>query len=95
MGVSATTRDVITDFVRGQDKIDLRGLDANQASSTNDAFNAPTVGGKFSGVFANAGELYFDQVARVLYGNTDADAAAEFAIALTGVVTLSASDLML
>ncbi len=95
MGVSATSRDVITDFVRGQDKIDLRGLDANQATSINDAFSAPTVGGKFSGVFANAGELYFDQVARVLYGNTDADVAAEFAIALTGVNTLSASDLML
>jgi hypothetical protein len=95
MGVSATSRDVITDFVLGQDKIDLRGLDASQATSINDAFGAPTVGGQFSGVFANAGELYFDQVTRVLYGNTDANAAAEFAIALTGVVTLSALDLML
>ena len=95
MDLSSASRDVITDFVRGQDKIDLSGLDANQATSINDAFSAPTVGGPFSGVFANAGELYFDQVARVLYGNTDADAAAEFAIALTGVNTLTANDILL
>ena len=51
------------------------------------------VGGTFSGAFATAGDLYFDTVAHLLYGNTDSDAAAEFAIQLTGVTTLVAADL--
>ena len=53
------------------------------------------VGGTFSGAFATAGDLYFDNVAHVLYGNTDADTAAEFAIQLVGVSTLTATDLFL
>jgi hypothetical protein len=43
----------------------------------------------------NPAALYFDTVAHVLYGNTDADAAAEFALQLTGMSTLAASDLFL
>jgi hypothetical protein len=46
-------------------------------------------------VFANAGDLYFDNAAHVLYGNTDADAAAEFAIQLTGITSLASSDFFL
>jgi len=53
------------------------------------------VGGTFSGAFATAGDLYFDTVAHLLYGNTDSDAAAEFAIQLVGVTTLTAADLFL
>jgi hypothetical protein len=47
-----------------------------------------------SGSFARAGDLYFDNVAHVLYGSSDADAAAEFAIQLVGVGTLAATDLI-
>ncbi len=53
------------------------------------------LGGTFSGVFASPGDLYFDNVAHLLYGNTDADTAAEFAIQLVGVTTLTAADLFL
>lgn len=95
MGTTSATRDVISSFVRGQDKIDLSTLDANTATTTNDVFDSLTVGGTFSGSFASAGELYFDNVARVLYGNTDGDVTAEFAIQLTGVTTLATSDFML
>jgi Ca2+-binding RTX toxin-like protein len=97
MGTSSATRDIVTDFVRGQDKIDLATLDANTAVAGNQAFTAPVVGGAFSGAFAlnTPAALYFDTVADVLYGNTDADAAAEFAIQLTGLSTLAASDLFL
>jgi hypothetical protein len=42
-----------------------------------------------------AGDLYFDTAAHVLYGNTDADTAAEFAIQLVGLATLSGADLFL
>jgi Ca2+-binding RTX toxin-like protein len=95
MGLTSTTWDVISGFVSGQDKIDLSTLDANTATTTNDAFDSLTVGGTFSGSFASAGDLYFDNVARVLYGNTDGDVAAEFAIQITGVTTLATSDFIL
>lgn len=95
LGVLSNTRDVITDFVRGQDKIDLASLDANQPVAGNQAFFAPVVGGAFSGSFYRVGALYFDNVAHVLYGNSDADKTAEFAIELTGVTTLAASNFLL
>jgi Ca2+-binding RTX toxin-like protein len=95
MGLTSTTWDVISGFVSGQDRIDLSTLDANTATTTNDVFDSLTVGGTFSGSFASAGDLYFDNVARVLYGNTDGDVAAEFAIQITGVTTLATSDFIL
>jgi Ca2+-binding RTX toxin-like protein len=94
-GLTNTTWDVITDFVQGTDKIDLSTLDADAALAGDQAFTAPVLGGTFSGVFASPGDLYFDTVAHVLYGNTDADTAAEFAIQLVGVTTLTAADLFL
>ena len=95
MGVDSASWDVISSFVRGQDRIDLSTLDANTATTTNDVFDSLTVGGTFSGSFASAGDLYFDTVAKVLYGNTNADAAADFAIQITGVTTLATSDFIL
>jgi Ca2+-binding RTX toxin-like protein len=95
-GISSTTWDTITDFSSLQlDKIDLSGIDADTATVPNDAFSAVVVGGVFSGAFASPGDLYFDSVNRVLYGNTDGDATAEFAIALTGVTSLVAADFIL
>ncbi|MES2944725.1 MAG: calcium-binding protein [Pseudomonadota bacterium] len=81
--------DVITDFVRGQDRIDLSALDANTATTTNTAFT------RFIGStdnFTAVGQLKFS--GGVLYGNTDADAAAEFAIELTGISELDLTDLI-
>jgi Ca2+-binding RTX toxin-like protein len=95
MGLSNTTWDVITDFVHGTDKLDLATLHADAVLAGDQAFTAPVLGGTFSGVFASPGDLYFDTVAHVLYGNTDADTAAEFAIQLVGVAILTAADLFL
>jgi Ca2+-binding RTX toxin-like protein len=84
-------RDVITDFVRGVDKIDLSGIDANAATTaTNQAFSGFI---KATAEFTRAGQLKF--VDGVLFGNTDGDAAAEFAIVLNGVNGLGAADLVL
>ncbi|MEF8708823.1 MAG: M10 family metallopeptidase C-terminal domain-containing protein [Candidatus Accumulibacter propinquus] len=95
MGLTNTTWDVITDFVHGTDKLDLATLDADAALVGDQAFTAPVLGGTFSGVFASPGDLYFDTTAHVLYGNTDADTAAEFAIQLVGVTILTGADLFL
>lgn len=91
MGTSSATWDIISDFVRGQDKIDLSTLDANTATTTNDAFSVTLIGSAAN--FTTAGQLKL--ASGVLYGNTDADADAEFAIALTGITALSATDFIL
>jgi Ca2+-binding RTX toxin-like protein len=93
--VSKHTRDIITDFSHGQDKIDLSTLDANQAINGNQAFSTLVLGATFSGAFANPEDLYFDNVTHVLYGNTDTDSAAEFSIQLTGINTFTISDIIL
>ncbi len=89
-GTTSATWDVISSFVRGQDKIDLSTLDANTATAANDAFNGTLIGSAVS--FTVAGQLKL--ISGVLYGNTDTDATAEFAIQLTGVTALSVTDLI-
>ena len=89
-GLVSTTRDIINDFVRGLDKIDLSTIDANSATATNDAFTA-IIGSATP--FTMAGQLKV--VSGVLYGNTDADAAAEFSIQVTGITSLSSADFVL
>ncbi|MCE3271443.1 MAG: putative Serralysin precursor [Ramlibacter sp.] len=88
-GSTAGTADTITGFVSGEDRIDLRTLDADAALGGNQAFSF--VGDTFS---ANAtGQVRFE--AGVLYGSTDSDMAAEFVIKLAGVDSITAGDLLL
>ena len=91
MGITSTTWDVITDFARGYDKIDLSTLDANTATTTNDVFNGSLIAATAS--FTTAGQLQLKS--GVLYGNTDADTTPEFAIQLTGITALSTTDFIL
>jgi Ca2+-binding RTX toxin-like protein len=87
-----TTRDLIKDFVRVQgDKIDLFGIDANTGVAGNQAFSGTLI--PSAAVFSKAGQLQYKS--GVLYGNTDADVAAEFSIALTGVTSMAGSDFVL
>ena len=95
-GITLATSDVITDFSHAQgDKINLVAIDANSVLAGDNSFTAITVGGAFSGSFANQGLLYFDQIAHILYGNNDADSAADFSIQLTGVINLVVADFVL
>lgn len=89
-GITDATWDTIVDFVRGQDKIDLSGIDADKGTATNDPFTALIASGA---AFTAAGQLKLE--GGVLYGNIDADATAEFAIEMTGITTLSLSDFVL
>ena len=84
MGITSGTTDTITDFTPGQDKIDLSALDANTATVNDDAFSGFIASGA---EFTSAGQLMMSN--GVLYGNTDADSATEFAIKLTGISTLT------
>lgn len=91
-GATVGSRDVITDFVRGVDRIDLSTIDANTAngSRTNDAFRA-FIGGSVA--FTRPGQLKF--VGGVLYANTDNDRAAEISIQVSGVSALNTTDLVM
>jgi Ca2+-binding RTX toxin-like protein len=94
LGLSSTTRDTITDFKTSEaDKIDLLDVDANTALAGDQAFSFLGALTAFTG--DATGKLRFDAAAHILYGSTDADTAAEFAIVLTGVTSLSAADLVL
>jgi Ca2+-binding RTX toxin-like protein len=81
--------DTITDFVCGTDKIDLSTIDAIVGGGTADDAFAFIDTAAFSG----AGQLRFEN--GVLYGNVDADLAADFQISLTGVATFAATDVLL
>jgi Ca2+-binding RTX toxin-like protein len=90
-GLNATTRDVIVDFTRGQDRIDLSSIDANTALAGDQAFRGTLIAS--TATFTTAGQLRL--VNGVLYGNTDTDSAAEFSIQLTGVTALAGADFVL
>ncbi|MCE3271203.1 MAG: hypothetical protein K0S57_1600 [Ramlibacter sp.] len=89
-GVAPAARDLISDFVRGQDRIDLSGIDADTATARNQAFSY--IGAADFSADAT-GELRLE--GGILYGSTDADADAEFAIEVVGVTALSAADFVL
>lgn len=83
-------RDSITDFRRGQDKIDLSGLDADTRTEADDSFH--WIGNRtFSG---SAGELqlYRDRGDYFLAGDVDGDKIADFVIGLDNV-QLQSSDI--
>jgi Ca2+-binding RTX toxin-like protein len=92
-GLTATTADLITDFKHAQsDQIDLSGVDAIQGGG-NDAFTF--IGNAaFTGV---AGQLDYSISGGVtmVYGDTNGDGVADFAIALTGSIALVAGDFVL
>ena len=98
--ITATTTDVITDFVIGQDKIDLSAIDAFNPSSANDtfvwkgtaAFNSTTQGEIRYQNFDNDGT---DNDYTMVWIDNDRDKDVEMAIRLTGLYTLSASDFIL
>ena len=92
LGLSATARDVITDFKRGADKIDLSAIDTNSTKAGDQAFSW------VKSFTATAGQARFAADGKgngIVYLNTDKDIAAEYEIMLTGVTTLAATDLVL
>ena len=83
-----TLKDVINDFTRGQDKIDLSVIDANTTQTGNQAFS-------FIGNtnFTSAGQVRF--TGGVVSGDVNGDKVADFAIEVKNVTTLQASDFIL
>ena len=84
------TRDLVYNFVSGQDDLDLRGIDANSAASGDQAFT-------FNGKIAKANAIWFvvsgtDVIVR---GDVNGNTTADFEIQLSGVSALVAADFLL
>ncbi len=81
--------DLITDFTRGQDRIDLSGIDANTASAGVQHFHLGRTAGHAGDVVATYDAAH-NQTILDLYLN--GDATADGRIVLSGHPTLTASD---
>ena len=86
---TGVNHDVIADFVRGTDKIDLSLIDANVFVAGNQAFTLISS----TAAFSAAGQVKF--AGGVLYGEVTGDQTADFEIALTGITALAAADFIL
>lgn len=92
-GLAFGTRDIITDFEQGVDRIDLSLIDANTGIAGDQAFT-------FLGTAVHTGAggtlRYLQSGANtVIWGDTDGDGAGDFAIQLTGLYTLTEADFIL
>lgn len=92
-GRNATTADLITDFLRGADKIDLFQIDARTDMAGNQMF-------RFLGTseFSHrAGEIRYtiDRTGLTIQGDVNGDGIADFAIRVATLQALSASDFLL
>jgi Ca2+-binding RTX toxin-like protein len=93
-GVTAATRDRITDFEDGLDKIDLSTIDAKTFLKGNQAFSF-IGGGNFT---AAGGQIRVSLTAQsntLIQINTDHDKVAEMTLVVLGAPTLSAADFIL
>lgn len=93
-GVAVATSDLIKDFVRGQDVIDLFGIDARTTNAIpNDAFTL--IG---TAAFSNvAGQLRYSSAAGVttLQMDVNGNGTADMILRLTGTLVLTAQDFVL
>jgi hypothetical protein len=100
MALSEANTDLITDFKRGQDKIDLSTIDASTVLRTDDAF---IFRGSKEIKENNAGEINFKKFDNkgttndytLVYIDTDTDRAAEGVIKVMGLHNFTAGDFIL
>ncbi len=95
IGKTPSTRDVITDFTKGQDKIDLSVIDANSAASGNQAFSF--LAGNGESFHKTAGELAWHTAGgkTIVQGDVNGDGWHDFEIELTGTINLTQADFIL
>jgi serralysin len=91
-GVGPGHRDIIADFQRGADKIDLASLDARSGNAGDQAF--AFIGAKG---FTAAGQLryLYDGTSTIVQGDVNGDKVVDFEIQLTGKLALTAADFVL
>ncbi|MDB5536677.1 MAG: hypothetical protein JWP26_1619 [Devosia sp.] len=97
MGTTAAARDVISDFVKGQDKIDLSGIDANTKVTGDQGFTF--LAGDDQSFSHKPGEIAWRIDAAhnqtIVQGDINGDGVHDFEIQLTGQIHLSSGDFIL
>lgn len=99
-GIEDYTADVITDFVRGVDRINLKDIDAFSGTAKNDTFIWKGAAGFTE---SNMGEVRFEKFNNagteddytMVWIDNDADVSVEMSIRLIGLHDLTASDFIL
>jgi serralysin len=88
----SASADLITDFIKGEDKINIAGIDANSTTAGDDSFVLLS-----GGILTQAGTLrsFYSGTETVIQGETDGKAGADFTIRLTGYHVLTAQDFIL
>jgi serralysin len=101
IGKAVGARDIVIDFAKGQDKIDLSTIDANSVLAGNQAFVFVTAERTtFTGV---RGQLIWDKQdatgtandRTLVMGDINGDKVADFALELKGLHNLAAADFLL
>jgi Ca2+-binding RTX toxin-like protein len=87
--------DVISDFSRGEDRVDLSLVDANGALAGDQAFTFLTNPGGYNGDWSGLVWAKSKGGITTIYASTDADSSPEMQITLTGNHHLTASDFIL
>ncbi|EYD78405.1 Alkaline phosphatase [Rubellimicrobium mesophilum DSM 19309] len=87
--VGSTRRDIINDFVRGVDEIDLRNIDANTRMAGNQAFGWGGTHSKAYGVWT-----VDNGSSAILKGDINGDGQADFEIQINGIHALGSGDLL-
>lgn len=95
IGSTPSTRDVITDFTKGYDKIDLSAIDANSKVSGNQAFTFLAQDGQ--AFTKQAGQLawHTESGKTIVQGDVNGDGIHDFEFQLNGVIHLGAGDFVL
>jgi Ca2+-binding RTX toxin-like protein len=98
-GDTASTRDVISDFTPGTDKINLAQIDANRADAADSAFVFVGLGTFSSSTTAAQIRYHQETIGGITHtiveGTIDSTAGIDFQIDLVGAHTLTASDFIL
>lgn len=96
---SSGARDIIRDFKRGDDKIDLSLIDSDTTLSGDQAFKFRS--GEHETFSGTKGQLIWDKIGSgttartIIMGDVNGDKIADFHIELTGHMSLSATDFIL
>jgi hemolysin type calcium-binding protein len=100
IGNSNAAREVIMDFTKGVDRIDLSGMDASAELAGNNAFSwlgtstfGTGAGGEVRYAWFDLAGTAYDHT--IVYGDTDSDTDKEFMFELRGLVTLGSADFYL
>lgn len=98
---TAAGRDFVSDFVKGQDRIDLSAIDANSLNSGNQAFVfLPTAGAAFTGTRGQLAYAFSDLAGTaddrtIVAGDVNGDRVADFQIEVNGLISFGSGDFIL